>query len=450
MVKSILFLGVGGIGMSSLAKYMLNKGYKVYGYDRNFSELIKKLENLGMNFVDAEKIMESSFISKIDLIVRTSAIKENADILKESKRQNVPVIKRSKLLGQICSFGHQICLAGTHGKTTTTSMTSKIFETANLKPTVFVGGEMIDLDDNFLKGNDNIFVVEADEYDRSFHDLRPRIGGITNIEEDHLDIYKNLQDIKESFMEFASKIPFYGCLILPSDLSFIQEFKKNMLCKVETFGFSEKSNWTVKNIKKIGFSVKFDVKHNDEFYTTIELPTIGEHNILDALIAIAVSYNYGIDKKSIKTGLKNYQGVKRRLQKLGNKKNVLFLDDYAHHPSEISATLTALKANVKQRIVTIFQPHLFSRTRDFYEEFAKKLSIADYIILTEIYPAREKPIENVNSKMIADLIEKDVVVTKDKNELFDKINEIIQPNDIVISLGAGTISKWMHEFYEKY
>ena len=450
MVKNILFLGVGGIGMSSLAQHLIRKGYNIYGYDRNHSNIIKKIENLGMSFVNENALNDSSFLSEIDLIVRTSAIKTDADILSLSNSLKIPVIKRSKLLGEICSYGHQICLAGTHGKTTTTSMTGLIFQTANLQPTVFVGGEVPNFNGNYLEGDDKIFVIEADEYDRSFHDLQPLIAGITNIEEDHLDIYKDLEDIKESFLKFASKIPFYGTLIVPSDFPFSNEFNRRLLCNIESFGFEEKSNWQAKNIVKSNLSVKFDVFHNKTFFEKIKINTIGNHNILDALISIAISHNYNIGKDFIKNGLENYLGVQRRLQKLGVKRNVLFIDDYAHHPTEISATLMALKENFDRKIVAVFQPHLYSRTRDFYKEFAEKLSIADSVILTEIYPAREKPIENVNSKMIADLIEKDVVITKNKDELFYQINKVVQSNDIVVSLGAGTISKWMHEFYERY
>ncbi len=450
MVKNILFLGAGGIGMSSLVKYLLAKGYNVFGYDRNYSEMIKTLENKGMIFVKESELSEMSFLGNIHLIVRTSAIKVNSGLLSEANKMKIPVIKRSKLLGEICSLGSQICIAGTHGKTTTTSMTATIFQNANLNPTVFVGGEVVNFNDNFKEGSDDVFVIEADEYDRSFYDLNPRIAAITNIEEDHLDIYQNLEDIKNSFLKFAGKIPFHGSLILWSELPFLEEFKQNLYCKIETFGLNKNSDWYPENISYNGFSVKFDVYYRQKFYTDIRLNAIGNHNILDAVVSIAIAHQYKINTKNIKEGLENFLGVKRRLQKLGEKNNIIFLDDYAHHPSEIYATLDSLKANFQNRIVAVFQPHLFSRTRDFYQEFAEKLSVADFVILTEIYPAREKPIKNVNSKLIADLVKKDVIIAKDKNDLCEKMNKTIKKGDIVVALGAGTISKWIHEFYEKY
>jgi UDP-N-acetylmuramate--alanine ligase len=449
MVKTILFLGVGGIGMSSLTKYVLYKGYRVFGYDKNYSRIVQNLERLGMIFIDEGKIVKNDFLKNIDLIVRSSAISKDADILKTAINLKKPIIKRSKLLGQICSFGHQICLAGTHGKTTTTSMTAMIFKEAKLYPTVFVGGEVENFGGNFLKGEDKIFVVEADEYDRSFFDLNPLIVGVSNIEEDHLDIYENLHEIKSAFQKFIGKIPFYGTLILPYEI-YLSEFKQNIICNVESFGLSVKADWHPENLEKDEFSVKFDVFYMGKYYEKIQLNTIGKHNILNAILAIAVTHSYKINKISIKSALAKFKGVKRRLQKLGVKKGVLFLDDYAHHPSEILATLSALKTNFKNRIIVIFQPHLYSRTRDFFRDFAKSLSIADYIILTEIYPAREKPIKNVNSKLIADLITKEVVSVNNKNHLFQIMSKTVVKNDIVIGLGAGTISNWMKEFYERY
>ena len=434
LYKHIYLIGVGGIGMSALARYFNSKGQMVYGYDKVKSELCIELETEGINihyYDDVNEIPEpiKEAGSNDTIVIYTPAISNEDVIFKFFKDFNFIMIKRSDLLASIVNNNFSVAIAGTHGKTTITAILSHILQNTKLNYTAFIGGITNDNNSNLNYYGDEIFIVEADEYDRSFLKLEPNIICINNIDGDHYDIYKDYNNLKKAFIKFTKRLKNKGILITNDELNF----------ESTNYGFNSRSNFVIKNLRfKSGYSF-FDLKDDKILHKDIQFNMLGKYNCINALAAIIISLKINISFEIIRESLKTFKGVKRRLSFELLEPKIL-IDDYAHHPKEIESvfqTLEDIYPSMKKLV--IFQPHLFSRTRDFLDGFAKSLEKFDKVILLDIYPAREKPIEGITSKLLLDKIKNKNKLLLEETTLLDLINK--DDSEIIITLGAGSIGK---------
>ena len=430
--KYYFFIGIGGIGMSSLANYLKIKNKKIAGYDREKTNVSKNLENIGIEIIynyDFNKINNKFKDSDSTLVVYTPAISNEDVIFKFFKDFNFIMIKRSDLLASIVNNNFSVAIAGTHGKTTITAILSHILQNSKLNYTAFIGGITNDNNSNLNYYGDEIFIVEADEYDRSFLKLEPNIICINNIDGDHYDIYKDYNNLKKAFIKFTKRLKNKGILITNDELNF----------ESTNYGFNSRSNFVIKNLRfESGYSF-FDLKDDKILHKDIQFNMLGKYNCINALAAIIISLKINISFEIIRESLKTFKGVKRRLSFELLEPKIL-IDDYAHHPKEIESvfqTLEDIYPSMKKLV--IFQPHLFSRTRDFLDGFAKSLEKFDKVILLDIYPAREKPIEGITSKLLLDKIKNKNKLLLEETTLLDLINK--DDSEIIITLGAGSIGK---------
>ena len=428
--------------MSGIAEIMLKSGYRVSGSDQALSEITTCLADHGAIIYDGHR---SENIKDVDALVYSSAISEDNPERREAAKRNIPQIRRAEMLAETMRLKYGIAIAGTHGKTTTTSIVAEIFIHAGLDPTIVIGGRLHSLKTNARLGRGEFFITEADEYDRSFLALSPVYAIITSIDADHLDCYTDLADIESAFLAFARKIPFYGCLVCCFESASVRKIAQMLQCPVVFYGFDESCNLYAKNIQYHERGSRFEIIHDKNSMGTVNLQIPGAHNILNVLGATALALESEIPISSVKQALEKFRGVERRFQIKGIREDIIIVDDYAHHPAEIQATLEGARKSYPRRLLAVFQPHLYSRTKDFYREFAASLTIADIIILTDIYPAREKPLPGVSSELILAQIPKsrlqDVHYIPDRKEIAPKIRAILRPNDLVITLGAGDIWK---------
>ena len=444
-------VGIGGIGMSSIAEVLLNRGYHVTGSDLHSTEVTRRLESLGAGIYEKHS---AENVEDADVVGHSSAIrvKSNPETL-EAERRRIPIIPRAVMLGELMRMKYGICIAGTHGKTTTTSITGLVVSEGGFDPTIIVGGKVTVFGSNAVAGEGDIIIIEADEYDRTFLRLTPSIAVITNIEADHLDIYKNLDEIKQAFVQFANSVPFFGVAILCLDDPTVQEIVSQIDRRVLTYGTSRQAELRAENIVQDGLETRFDVIAGTERLGDVTIKAPGLHNVRNALASIAVARELEIDFDHVKRALQKYSGVQRRFQEVGQINDILVIDDYAHHPTEIVATLEAASSGwPDRRIVTVFQPHLYSRTRDFKEEFARSFFNSDVLIITEIYPAREEPIPGIDGDMLAELVRRyghrGVHYVADKEDLAEYMLGVVQPGDTVITMGAGDIYRYGQQFVE--
>ena len=450
--KTIHMVGIGGIGMSGIAEFLLNQGFIVSGSDIKKSNITNNLIKKGIKIIAGHN---SKIISKrIDLVVFSSAISmDNPEIIAANEK-NIPVVRRAEMLAEIMRMRYGIAISGTHGKTTTTSLTGFLLREANLNPTIIVGGIVDNFDSNSLNGNGEYLVVEADEYDRSFLSLSPIITGITNIELDHKDCYPNIESMKQAYIEFANKVPFFGTVVACLDDEGVQSILPKIKRNVITYGFSRQAEIRAENIKMRESETCFDLIYKGKNQGSVRIELLGKHMVLNSLLAVTIGCELGIPFKSIIQIMAKFKGVQRRLQKLAEVKGVIFFDDYAHHPTEIKAMLSSLRSVYKNRIVALFQPHLFSRTRDFYSEFARSFIDADKIFIAPIYQAREKPIDGISSKLIYDeavkLGHRSVYHIDSNKKIVESVVENLREKDIFISFGAGDINSYNERIIEKY
>ena len=432
-IHNIYFIGIGGIGMSSLARYFVaNKKY-VAGYDKTRTEITESLEDLGINihFDDDVKQIDSRFLnSETTLIVYTPAVPKDHKELNYFFDNGFEVLKRSTVLGEITKNTYCFAIAGTHGKTTTTSILGHLLYKCNVEVTAFLGGISQNYNSNLILSGTKVTVVEADEFDRSFLTLSPDMACITSMDADHLDIYGEAEELQKSFVEFSKKIKPNGKLFI----------KNGLPLKGITYGIEDNADYSAFNIKIIDGAYVFDVKTPNGILKNFKFNLPGRHNLSNALIALAMTVEFGIPHQQLAEALASYQGVKRRFTYQIKTDNLVFIDDYAHHPQEINAVYQAVREMYpNKKVLAIFQPHLFSRTRDFGDDFAESLSIFDEIILLEIYPAREVPIEGITSKWLFDKIENENKKLIQKAEL---ISEIKKSNaQIIMTIGAGDIGE---------
>jgi len=442
-IKRVHFIGIGGIGMSGIAEYLAKNGYEVSGSDANKSDITERLKTFGIKIFDGHKA--DYLDDKTELVIYTAAVKEDNEEYAKAVSLGITAIKRAKALGEIVNDKFLISVSGTHGKTTTTSMVAKILIDNNLDPTVFVGGNLSFLDGSSSRiGNGKVAVVEADEYDRSFLTLKSDVIIITNIESDHLDIYKDLDDIKDNFVKFCNSGK-EGCkIVMNGDDKNVLSIAKDVSKEKITYGFDDENNFVIDDITYSEKSCSF--KLND---AQVKLSVIGKHNMSNSSAAFIACKQAGLSDEGIVNALENFGGVKRRFE-LKFMNGIKVYDDYAHHPTEVRATLDAARSIALGRIITVFQPHLYSRTKDFYKEFSDSFSGTDILILDKIYPARENPIEGVTSDLILNEFNKNYpkesYLFEDKSEIFKKLSEIVKDKDIVIFQGAGTITNYCDEY----
>ena len=446
----IYLIGVGGIGMSALARFFLNKKYKVYGFDAVMSELCQELEKEGVNIHYSEdkfSIPNELRLLKENklLVIYTPAISLNHNIIKYFIDKDFKVYKRSKILGFISNKYFTVAVAGTHGKTTTTSILTFLLKNSGIKLISFIGGISNNYNSNLVMDeNANIFIVEADEYDKSFLELSPDIAIITSIDSDHLDIYKNKNNLYKTYLDFASKVKEDGILLIESSINL--NFSKPKRGFIKKYSANEISDYYANNINVCSGKVfaNIFIKSSVENYNCVakrvEFTLPGKHNVSNMIAAVAVALILKVNTDKILKSLKKFKGIRRRFEFIINKKNLVFIDDYAHHPSEISSTIKTVRLLFPDRNLTvIFQPHLYSRTKDFAKDFARSLSLADRLILLDIYPAREKPISGVNSQMMLGLCTNINKQVCEKENLLSLINKI--DIDILLTMGAGDISE---------
>ena len=429
--KNIYFLGIGGIGMSSLALYFIDKQKSVGGYDKVKSSITKQLSMKGsvINYEDSKANIPNNFLNKEEtLVVYTPAIPKSNKQFVFFQQSSFKILKRSELLGILSKNKFCIAIAGTHGKTTTASILSHILLDNNIKFTSFIGGISENYNTNFIQNGDEIILVEADEFDRSFLTLYPNIACITSIDPDHLDIYFNEQSIYESFIDFTNNIKNEGVLLVNEKISI----------KGSTFGFDKNSDFHITNYNISNEEVFFDINYNG-LISSIKFNMQGRHNALNALVAFAIGLELKIDKLKLSKSLSTFLGVKRRFTYVLKSPKII-IDDYAHHPKEIEEISKSIKELYPDKKVTaVFQPHLYSRTRDFMSEFAHSLSFFDEVVLTEIYPAREKPIKNINSENLLNRIENNNKCLITKSNLPKYLSK--SSSDILVIMGAGDISE---------
>lgn len=443
-VKKIHFVGIGGIGMSGIAEILLNQGFIISGSDISKSENTDYLESIGAEIFIGHT---EDNVKNAEVVVYSSAVdpQTNPETLAAYKA-NIPVLRRAEMLAEVSRLNYCLAISGTHGKTTTTSICGLTMLKAGLDPTVIVGGRLRGFGGtNARLGKGDWTVVEADEFDRSFLQLLPTIAVVNNIEPEHLDIYKDFDDLKNTFLEFSNKVPFYGFVAVCLDDVGVKSILGSIKKKVITYGLSRHANVRAENIKFNTINSEFDLIFEGENLGNIKLNIPGIHNIRNSLAAIAVSLELKISFENIASALSDFTGVNRRFEIKGNKNDILVIDDYAHHPTEVQATISAARNGWNKRIITVFQPHTFTRTRDFYTDFGKSFDDTDILVITDVYPAREKPIEGITGKLIADIAvsygHKNVFYAETLDDAYSYLKDIYKQGDLILTLGAGDIWK---------
>ena len=428
--------------MCGIAEILWNLGYEVTGSDIRSSESTERLEKLGIEiFLEHKK----ENVKDADVLVISSAVKDSNPEVIFAKENKIPVIRRAEMLGELMRMKYGIGVAGTHGKTTTTSMIGHILTEAGLDPTIIVGGRVKSLGSNAKLGQGEYLVAEADEFDRSFLRLTPTIAVVTTLEAEHLDYYKDLEEIKSVFTEFVNKVPFYGSVILCLDEEAIQEIIPGIERPIVTYGLVPQADLVAHSIQFSENQSFFRVRNRGKDLGEISLLVPGIHNVKNCLAALCVGLELEIPFEKMKKALSEFKGVSRRFEIKGEIDRVMIADDYAHHPTEIKATLKAARDGYKKRIIAIFQPHLYSRTKDFYKEFGKSFFDSDLLIVTDIYPAREEPVPGITGELIVSKAKefghKEVFYIPRKEEIIPFLSRILRENDLVITIGAGDIYK---------
>jgi len=448
-IRKLHFVGIGGIGMSGIAEILVDQGFTVTGSDRAANENTERLQALGVTVAIGHAA--ANVAADVDALVYSSAVGSDNPEVAEAQRRKIPVIRRAEMLAEVMRLKYGIGIAGTHGKTTTTSMVSLVLMEGGIDPTVIVGGRLRGLaGSNARLGKGEFIVVEADEFDRSFLSITPTIAVLTTLETDHLDCYRDLDDIKSAFIQFAGKVPFYGFVVLCLDEPALQEIMPKIKKKIVTYGLNGQADLQAVNIVHRENRTTFTVVRDGADLGEIALQIPGVHNVQNALAAVSVGLELGVSFAQVKAGIGKFTGVFRRWEVKAELEGITVVDDYAHHPTEIRATLAGAKAGWRRRVVCVFQPHLYSRTRDFYDEFGRAFFNADVLVVTDVYPAREEPIQGVTGELIASAAKeyghKQVHYVPDKKDVPGYLMTLARPGDIVITMGAGDIWKFGEEF----
>ncbi|MCH5144864.1 UDP-N-acetylmuramate--L-alanine ligase [Desulfovibrio sp. UIB00] len=441
-IRRIHMVGIGGAGMSGIAEVLLNQGYEVSGSDMSDSAVVRHLRDLGAHVAVGHA---AENVGDVQVLVKSTAINDENPELVEARRRNIAIIPRAEMLAELMRLRQGIAIAGTHGKTTTTSLTASIFDTAGLDPTVIIGGRLNAYGTNAHLGHGEYLIAEADESDGSFLCLLPIINVVTNVDEDHLDHYKTRQGIDDAFVQFMNNVPFYGLNIVCGDDPGVRALLARVKRPVLTYGFAEDNVLRAVPLD-CGVRNNFEVWRNGVKLGQVSLPQPGRHNMLNALAAIGAAMEVDISFEKCAEGLNGFGGVGRRFEFKGEKGGVTVVDDYGHHPAEIAATLaTARQVFPGRRIVAAFQPHRFSRTQAHFGEFCKVFDSVDQLLLTEIYAASEKPIPGVSGQSLAQGIRQvsttPVEYYQTLNDLAAALPNVLREGDVLLTLGAGSITR---------
>lgn len=440
-IEKIHFVGIGGIGMSGIAEVLLNLGYKVSGSDLRESDTTERLASLGaLVFIGHRE----ENLQNVDVVVTSSAVHNDNPEVEEARRLHLPVIPRAEMLAELMRMKHGIAIAGTHGKTTTTSMAASVLGHAGLDPTIVIGGKLNAIGTNARLGQGKFLVAEADESDGSFLMLSPTIAVVTNIDADHLDHYSGIEEIRDTFVEFVNKVPFYGLTILCLDDANVRAILPRVKKRYLTYGLSSQADVRATHVCHDGFNTSFIAHYKGYRLGEISFSMPGPHNVLNAMACIAVALELDIPFTVIQEGFSKFDGVGRRFTVKGEPQGVMVVDDYGHHPAEIKATLAAARYGwPERRVVAVFQPHRYSRTYELFNEFVTAFYDADLLVLTDVYPAGEKLIEGATSERLAQELlrhgQKDVTWIGERELVPEHLLNIVKEGDIVITLGAGNI-----------
>ncbi len=446
-IKRIHFIGIGGAGMSGIAEVLLNQGYKISGSDLRESSVTQRLQDKGATIFIGH---HESNVEEVDVVVNSSAVDERNPEMLGARERRIPVVRRAEMLGELMRYRHGIAVAGTHGKTTTTSLLASVLAAGDRDPTFVIGGLLNSAGANAQLGASRYLVAEADESDASFLHLQPMVAVVTNIDADHMDTYGgDFANVKKTFIEFLHNLPFYGLAVLCGDDPVVQEIMPDVSRPILTYGFDEENDYRAVDVTQSTLSTSFVARRPDglpDLAVTVNMP--GRHNVLNALATIAVATDEGIDDAAIQQGLQQFQGVGRRFQVYGNfdvnDGSAMLVDDYGHHPREVAATIAAIRDGwPERRLLMVYQPHRYTRTRDLYEDFVEVLSSVDALVLLEVYSAGEEPIAGADSRHLCRTIRNrgqlDPIFVEGIDGVPEIIADLVEPGDIVVTQGAGNV-----------
>ena len=441
-IKHIHLVGIGGTGMSGIAELLLNLGYKVTGSDLAVTEVTERLSRLGGEIALGHK---AENVKDADVVVYSSAVKPDNPEMIEARSKGIPVIPRAEMLAELMRMKYGIAVGGAHGKTTTTWLVGLVMAAAGLDPTIVVGGRLKALGTNAKLGGGRYLVAEADESDGSFLRLSPTLAIVTNIDEEHLDHYRDLDEIKDAFVEFVNKVPFYGSAIVCLDQENVQAVLPRVTRRVVTYGLSPQADLRGTEISQEDAGVTFNVALRGRKLGSLFVRIPGEHNVLNALAAVAVASELDIPFAAVSEGISRFTGISRRLEHKGEAAGVTVMDDYAHHPTEIMATLRATRSVWRKRVVAVFQPHRHTRTKALWERLGRSLYDADSVVVTSIYGAGEEPVAGVTAELVAKAAvtsgHRDVTYIPDRAKVIEHLARMLRPGDLLITLGAGDVWK---------
>jgi UDP-N-acetylmuramate--alanine ligase len=448
-IKKLHFVGIGGAGMSGIGEILHNLGYAVTGSDSTPSEVTQYLQRLGVRVYEGHAAEQ---VADADVVVISSAVGADNPEVTEARRLGIPVIKRAEMLGELMRLKFSVGVAGTHGKTTTTSMVGRILQTAHMEPTLVVGGVVAELGTGAELGSGDYLVAEVDEYDRSIYAMFPSMAVVLNIEPDHLDCYRDMDDLRDAFLHYINRVPFFGSAIISAEDPNTRLIRDRITRPYATFGFSADADYRAIDVRVEGTRMRFAVMHKTELLGELVLRAPGRHNVANALAATAAATELEIPFETVAEALAGFRGVARRFEIVGEANDIILVDDYAHHPTEIRASLSTARDVYQRRVIAVFQPHLYSRTQNFVNEFAEALSIADWCVLTDIYPAREKPVAGVTSDLIREAAAKlgrtSFSYVGPKRNAAAEIDRLVKRGDMVMLVGAGSITHIRKEVME--
>lgn len=450
-VRRIHFVGIGGVGMSGLAEVLCASGYTVSGSDMRESEVLERLGGLGIRISIGH---DATTVAGADVLVYSSAIPATNPEIQEAERARIPVIARAEMLAELMRLKYGIAISGSHGKTTTSSLVASVLQEGGLDPTAIIGGRLHSLGANSRLGSGDVLVAEADESDGSFLHLVPTVVVITNLDREHLDHYGNLEALEDAFVDFANRVPFYGLCVLCLDDPKLRALLPRIARRNRSYGLSTQAEISATSIEPDGLETLFVARSGKHELGPLRLRMPGIHNVRNALAAIAVGLEFDVPFPQIREALEQFRGIARRFEIVGEPGSLLVIDDYAHHPTEIRATLAAARSGLDRRSVVVFQPHRYSRTRDLFEELAGCFHDADVVVLTDIYAAGEPKLPGVDSTSLAEAVKqtghRNTHLVREREEIIPALRELVQQGDAVLFMGAGDIGRLARTFTEEW
>ena len=450
-VRRIHFVGIGGVGMSGLAEVLYASGYTVSGSDARESEVLERLRGLGIRISIGH---DTASVAGADVLVYSSAIPATNPEIKEAERVRIPVIRRGEMLAELMRLKYGIAISGSHGKTTTSSLVASVLQEGGLDPTSIIGGRLHSLGANSRLGSGDILVAEADESDGSFLHLVPTVVVITNLDREHLDHYGSLEALQDAFVDFANRVPFYGLALLCLDDPKLRELLPRIAARNRSYGLSTQAEISATSIEPEGLDTRFVARSGARELGPVRLPMPGFHNVQNALAALAVGLEFDVPFAQIRNALEQFKGIARRFEIVGEPGSLLVIDDYAHHPTEIRATLAAARSGLGRRSVVVFQPHRYSRTRDLFAELASCFHDADVLVLTDIYAAGEPKLPGIDASALAEAVKetghRNTHLVREREEIVPALRELVQQGDAVLFMGAGDIGRLARTFTEEW